>query len=155
MPTVTFRDIVRLKYNLAPCQLTILDIPNKNTIFVRDLLDRNLRFSDRGLEVGSINYISKSTHCFIRAKALQSEYFLPFWDTETVIPIRPQVFKNYNLKEDDLLISRDSNIGEAIILDKDYSNYMISGALYKLPITKNKFYLFAFLKRMFQQEDKV
>ena len=146
MSTITFRDVMNLKYNLAPSQLTILEIPNKNIFFVRDLLDRKLKFSDKGFEVGSINYISKSTHYFVRAKALQPEYFLPFWDTEAVIPIRPQVFKNYNLKENDILISKDSNIGEAIILDKDYPCYMISGALYKLPITKNKFYLFAFLK---------
>jgi len=45
-----------------------------------------------------------------------------------------------------LLISKDSNIGEIIILDKDYPNYMLSGAIYKLPVNKNKYYLLAFIK---------
>ena len=79
-------------------------------------------FSDNGNEVGSINYISISSHYFIRAKALQNEYFLPILDNETAVPIRPQVFSNFNLKEGDILISKDSNIGEIVILDKNYPN---------------------------------
>ena len=50
------------------------------------------------------------------------------------------------------LISKDSNIGEAVILDKDYPNFTISEALYKLPITKNKFYFFAFSKHHYFRE---
>jgi len=123
-----------------------LATPNKNTKFLRDLLDRELTFSDNGTEVGSINYISKSPKYFIRAKALQKESFLPFLTEETAVPIRPQVFVDYNLKEGDILISKDSNIGEVVILDKDLPNHTISGALYKLPITKNKYYILAFLK---------
>lgn len=30
-----------------------------------------------------------------------------------------------NLKEGDIIISKDSNIGEIVILDKDYPNYML------------------------------
>ncbi|MCL4415852.1 MAG: hypothetical protein M1365_03995 [Actinobacteria bacterium] len=48
-----------------------------------------------------------------------------------------------------MLISKDSNIGEAVILDKDYPNFMISGGLYKLPVSNNKLYLLAFLKTEF------
>lgn len=51
-----------------------------------------------------------------------------------------------NLKEGDIIISKDSNIGEIVILDKDYPNYMLSGALYKLPVAKYKYYLLAFIK---------
>jgi len=146
MPTTSYKEIIGLRYNLAPSQLTILDIPNKNIKLAKDLLDRKLKFSDNGNEIGSINYISRSSHFFIRAKALQPDYFLPILDSETAMPIRPQVFTNFDLKEGDLIISKDSNIGEIVILDKDYPNYTISGALYKLPITKNKFYIFAFIK---------
>ena len=45
-----------------------------------------------------------------------------------------------------MIISKDSNIGEIVILDKDYPNYMLSGALYKLPISEKKYYLLAFIK---------
>jgi len=149
MASTTYKDIVENNFNLAPSQLLDLGSRNKNTLFVRDLLDRKLNFSDNGNEVGSINYISKSTHYFIRAKALQKESFLPFITKETTIPIRPQVFYDFNLQKGDLLISKDSNIGEAVVLDKDYPNYSISGALYKLPITKGKYYLLAFLKHSY------
>ncbi len=45
-----------------------------------------------------------------------------------------------------MIISKDSNIGEIVILDKDYPNYMLSGALYKLPVSEKKYYLLAFVK---------
>ena len=149
MSTVTYKEILELKHNLAPSQLNVLDIPNKNTRLFSDLLDRKLSFSDNGNEPGSINYINKSTHYLMRAKVLQSSYFLPFISPETTVPIRPQCFKNYNLQEGDLLISKDSNIGESVILDKMYPNYTMSGALYKIPISKYKLYVFAFLKHSY------
>jgi len=149
---INYKEILDSKYKLTPSQLSILDIPNKNKILVKDLLDRKLEFSDKGNEVGSANYVYKSNYYFIRAKALQKEYFLPLLSSETAIAIRPQVFKNFNLKEGDLIISKDSNIGEAVILDKDYPNFTISGALYKLPITRNKFYFFAFSKHHYFRE---
>lgn len=149
MLTSSYKDIINSRYILTPSQLTILEVNNKNVTLIKDLLDRKLKFSDNGNEVGSINYISQSTHYFVRAKALQEESFLPDINNETAVPIRPQVFKEYNLKEGDLIISKDSNIGEAVILDKDYPNYTISGALYKLPIIIYKYYLFAFLKHSY------
>lgn len=146
MVLTTYNEVLYLKNILAPSQLKILDIPNKNTVLLKNVLQRELKKSDNGVEVGSINYIDKS-HCyFIRTKALQSDYYIPIINQTTTIPIRPQTFKNYNLKEGDLIISKDSNIGEAIILEKDYPNYMLSGALYRLPITHNKYYVYAFLK---------
>lgn len=96
--------------------------------------------------MGSINYIIDSHKFFIKTRALQSHSFIPIINKETITPIRPQVFKNYNLKENDIIISKDSNIGETIMLDEDMQDYMLSGALYKLPVDKNKHYLFAFLK---------
>lgn len=55
-------------------------------------------------------------------------------------------FINMNLKKGDIIISKDSNVGEIAILDKDYPNAMLCGAIYKLPVTKNKYYLLAFIK---------
>jgi len=149
MAVTTYKNIISNKFNLAPSQLMTLGVSNKNKLSVRDLLSRKLEFSDNGNEVGSINYISKSPKYFIRAKALQSESFLPFITNETAIPIRPQAFINFDLREGDILISKDSNIGEVVILDKDLPNYTISGALYKLPVQENKYYLLAFLKNKY------
>lgn len=149
MAIMNYQDIMDNKCNLAPSQLITLSVANKNKILVRDLLSRNLEFTDNGNEVGSINYISKSSKYFIRAKALQGESFLPFITGQTSIPIRPQVFTDFNLKEGDILISKDSNIGEVVILDQDLPSHTISGALYKLPVQKNKYYIFAFLKHKY------
>ncbi len=149
MAITNYQDIIDNKCNLAPSQLMTLSAANKNKSFVRDLLSRKLEFTDNGNEVGSINYISKSTKYFIRAKALQKESFLPSITEKTAISIRPQVFTDFKLKEGDILISKDSNIGEVVILDEDLPNHTISGALYKLPIKENKYYLFAFLKHSY------
>jgi type I restriction enzyme S subunit len=149
MALTSLKNVINLKFNLAPSQLEVLDIPNKTTISIAELLDRKLKNSDKGIEIGSINYVRNSSHFFMRAKSLQFEYFIPFLDTDTIVPIRPQVFVDYKLKKGDLIISKDSNIGECILLDDDYPNYMLSSALYKLPITKNKYYLFAFLKHQY------
>ena len=101
---------------------------------------------DLGVEVGSLNYIGQSTHYFVRTKALQSHSFLPEITTETALPIIPNSFVKMNLKQGDLLISKDSNIGEVVILDKDYPNFMLSGAIYKLPVVEKKYYLLALVK---------
>lgn len=152
MQVVTFEEIRNNKSILSPSQLQVLDISNKNTIKVKDFLERELKTKDRGTEIGSVNYISKSDKFFIRAKALQKNSFILKEGNDSIIPIKPQTFKNYNLKEGDLLISKDSNIGESVILDQDYTDYMISGALYKLPVKNLKYYLFAFLKHHYFKE---
>lgn len=152
MTIIKHKEILNLGCNLSPSQLSVLDISNKNIVIVENLLDRKLKLSDKGSESGSVNYVSQSSHYFIRAKALQSDYFLPFLNSETAVAIRPQVFKNFNLREGDLVISKDANIGEAAILDQDYPNYTISGALYRLPISKNKLYLLAFFKHHYFRE---
>jgi hypothetical protein len=124
---------------------------------VGEFLSRKLERDDLGVEVGSINYVQNSSYFFIRTKALQDYTFLPEFSNESVEGIHPKSFKNYNLKEGDLIISKDSNIGEVVILDKDYPNYMPSGAIYRLPINENKYYLLAFLKHSFfrEQLDKI
>ncbi|OHC00082.1 MAG: hypothetical protein A2Z57_05105 [Planctomycetes bacterium RIFCSPHIGHO2_12_39_6] len=143
---VSYKKIIEARYNLAPSQLKVLTFANSNYLHVRDFLDRPLKTSDRGVEVGSANYIRNSYKFFIRAKSLTSGQFLPEINTEEIKPIRPQVFVDYKLSEGDILISKDSNIGESVILDKDYFNCMLSGALYKLPVSKKKYYLLAFFK---------
>jgi type I restriction enzyme S subunit len=115
-------------------------------------LSRPLKRSDLGNEVGSINYIGQSPFYFLRTKALQSHTYLPEITPETALPIMPKAFIKTNLKEGDLLISKDSNIGEIVILEKDYPSYMTSGAIYKLPVTQNKYYLLAFIKHQIFRE---
>ena len=145
--TISFNEIAEKDFSLSAPQYKTLLIKNKNCLYVRDFLNRDLTNSDLGNEVGSLNYIRKSTHFFLRTKALQKYTFLPEINSETTRPIYPKVFQQMNLKKGDLLLSKDSNIGEIIILDKDYPNHMLSSALYRLPvIEKTKYYLLAFIK---------
>ena len=144
--SISFNSIVEKDYTLSSSQYMDLIMPNENFLFVKDFLKRDLQRKDLGVEVGSLNYIGQSTHYFIRTKALQSHSYLPEISSETTSPIMPNSFVKMNLKQGDLLISKDSNIGEIVILDKDYPNFMLSGAIYKLPVIEKKYYLLAFIK---------
>lgn len=144
--SISLASIIGKNYTLSSSQYMDLLMPNQNFLYVHDFLSRALQRKDLGVDVGSINYIRKSTHYFLRTKALQQHSFLPEITTETALPIMPNSFINMNLKEGDLIISKDSNIGEVAILDKDYPNYMLSGAFYRLPVKDKKFYLLSFIK---------
>ena len=149
---ISYENILEKDYILSSPQYTKLIMPNSNYKFVRDFLSRTLKRTDLGVEVGSHNYINESPYYFLRTKALQQHSFLLDINSETSIPMMPRVFLNQNLKEGDLLISKDSNIGEIVILDKDYPNFMLSSAIYKLPIQEYKYYLLAFVKHQFFRE---
>ena len=150
--SISYKDISNADYTLSASQYKHLSMLNTNTLTVRDFLSRPLQRKDLGVEVGSLNYINQSTHYFLRTKALQDHSFLPEITKETMLPIMPQSFVQMNLKEGDLIISKDSNIGEIAILDKDYPNVMLSGALYKLPVHSKKYYLLAFIKHTLFRE---
>ncbi len=149
--SISFNCIADKNFTLSSSQYMDLVMPNDNYLLVRDFLSRNLKRSDLGNEVGSINYIKKSPYYFLRTRALQSHSFLP--NITSAVPVMPKVFINQNLKEGDVLISKDSNIGEIVILDKDYKNFMTSSAIYKLPIKKDKYYLLACIKhKLFREQ---
>ena len=139
-------DKIKKYKDLSSSQLEAFNFKNKNTFKLSQLLYRNLQTSDNGIEVGSINYIKKSEKIFMKAKALQAYNYLPVINAETAEFIKPNCFVNMKLLAGDIILSKDSNIGETCILDKDYSNVMLSNALYKLPIKKNKLYIFSFMK---------
>lgn len=127
-----------------------INVANENNLSLRSLLSRELNRNDLGKEVGSINYVSGSNFFFIKTKALQAFGFLPILNLESTESIMPQAFINHHLKAGDIILSKDSNIGETVILDKDYPNYMLSGALYKLPLSgSDKFYILAFIKHRY------
>lgn len=151
--TISFNEIAEKDFSLSAPQYKTLLIKNNNCSFVRDFLSRDLHNSDLGNEVGSLNYIGESTHHFLRTKALQKYTFLPEINSETTRPIYPKVFQQMNLSKGDLLLSKDSNIGEIVILDKDYPNHMLSSALYRLPVIEGtKYYLLAFIKHTLFRE---
>lgn len=145
---ISYSQVINKDYVLSPSSLGDFNIKNKNLIPLRNLIDQK----DKGEEVGSFAYINKSNKFFIRNKALKRENWIIFTKgKEEIIPINPSYFKPYNLEEGDILISKDSNIGEAIILQNNQykENYMISGGIIRLKISKNRLYVFSVIKNDF------
>ena len=149
----TFKSIKEKDCLLSSSLYKQINVANENCLSLRSLLSRELSRNDLGKEVGSINYVNGSNFFFTKTKALQAFSFLPILNSESTESIMPQAFINHNLKAGDIILSKDSNIGETVILDKDYPNYMLSGALYKLPLNdSDKFYILAFIKHRYFRE---
>ena len=150
---VHYDDIINNNLVLSSSLFVQLVMPNSNYKKLSEFLTRPLNRKDLGTEVGSLSYIKQSPKYFIRTKALQEHSFLPDFNSETCLPILPREFVNMHLNEGDVIISKDSNIGEAVILDRDYPDCMLSGAIYKLPIKAEwKYYTLAFIKHKIFRE---
>lgn len=150
---VHYDDIINNNLALSSSLFVQLVMPNSNYKKLSEFFTRPLNRKDLGTEVGSLSYIKQSPKYFIRTKALQEHSFLPDFNSETCLPILPREFVNMHLKEGDVIISKDSNIGEAVILDRDYPDCMLSGAIYKLPIKAEwKYYTLAFIKHKIFRE---
>lgn len=151
--TTTLNEIKEHNFSLSATQYKSFCVENKNLVSVKSLLDRDLRRTDLGVEVGSEKYVDFSKYIFIKTKALQEESYLINEAKDATEYISPIAFENMRLKKGDIIISKDSNVGEIIILDKDYPNAMLCSGLYRLPITKNKYYFLAFAKsELFRQQ---
>lgn len=145
-------DVIKDKSTLSPSTLEKSIIKNKNRFNLEELLSRSLLKSDNGFDIGTASYLKQSEYYFLKAKALQNNSFIPIIEKESAVPMNKKAFKNYLLKEGDLIISKDSNIGECAILDQNMENFMPCGALYRLPINNNKLYIFAFIKSIYFKE---
>ena len=154
IPSYTFfEDIIAKKYSLSASQYKIFNIANKNQKSVAEFLERGICRGDLGIEVGSNNYVEKSPYVFIKTKALQKEHFILDESRDSFEFVLPQVFYDMKFKKGDVLISKDSNVGEVVILDKDYPKAMVCSGIYRLPIKENKYYLLGFIKSdLFRQQ---
>lgn len=149
----TLNEIMEHNFTLSATQYKTFCIKNSNVKTVADFFERPLLRSDLGIEVGSDCYVDSSKYVFIKTKALQEESYLLNEAKDATEYIKPQAFVNMDLKKGDIIISKDSNVGEIAILDKDYPNSMLCGGIYRLPIKKNKLYLLAFIKNaLFRQQ---
>lgn len=148
---VAYEEILGNDFILAPSSLNYVPIKNKNVKPLKSLI----KSKDKGVEVGSFAYIPKSNKFFIRTKALNKNHWITSTKgKETIISVNPLYFKKFSLEEGDIIISKDSNIGECVIIgDDDYKeDYMISGGLIRLKIEKDRYYIFAIMKSDFFKE---
>lgn len=147
---ITYKDLLN-KQSFSPNSYKTILLRNKTLQRIRDLLSEK---PQKGEEVGSSSYVSKSPLYFIRTKALQPSYFLPvLHDSECAVPILPSSFKDIKLQRGDILISKDANIGETAYLNEDLPHSMLSGGLVRLRFPEDiRDYAFAFVKSRFFKE---
>lgn len=156
---ISLKDIENRNHSFSSLQYRRIEIKNKNVKNIRELLDLGNKLIS-GAEVGSLAYIRvKSPYRFLRTKACQEDGF----QLDLSIPgsyeyIKPDdYFKNKGknneriLKKNDLLFVTGGNVGE-VVLAQHLENIVFSSHIVKLPITKYKFYIFAFLKNSFGKE---
>ena len=126
---VRYRDIINNNYRLSAKSF-------KKTIHKHKLksLRSFIKSYNIGKEVGSFSYINKSPKYFIKPSSFQSELYTFLTEKESVIPILPEKFKDYKLKAGDILISKDSNVGECVILEKDYPYHTIAGGVVRIKV---------------------
>lgn len=143
---IKINDILDCGNNLSPHQLSIIEFENKKNYQLRDLIDFQNLDKNKGVDVGSSNYLTSSPNVFLRTNILSSESFIPIYNKEDLQYINPHSFVQMNLKKGDIIITKDSNIGECAVLPNDMPNAMLCGAMYRLPIKKHALYIFAILK---------
>jgi len=120
-----------------------VEIPNSHRRPVRELIAGY----DKGSDPGSIYYLDKSTHYFIRTKSLQAHSYLISSKGGAITPLNPRVFEDMSLTDGDILLSKDSNVGECAMVDgHGWRNHTLSGGVVRLRPSINRHYLFAFLK---------
>ena len=143
---VTWEEIQNRDGSWSPSMFRRVIVPNMNVRRVGDLLDSSMPF-EKGTEPGSIHYLGRSTHYFIRTKALQDHSYLLYPKGDAITPISPKVFADPCLADGDILMSKDSNVGECAMVDGNrWQNHMFSGGIVRLHPTTNRYYFFAFLK---------
>lgn len=143
---VGFREIRDRESSWSPSMFCRVIIPNANVKRVRDLLVSSKPF-DKGIEPGSIHYVRRSSYHFIRTKALQDHSYLLYPKGDAITPISAKVFEDQSLADGDILMSKDSNVGECAMVDGDrWRSHMFSSGIVRLHPAVDRYYFFAFLK---------
>lgn len=143
---ISLNDVRTKNFSLSPSRYSRVVIPTNRVKRVRELLPKG-RLFDKGKEPGSKWYMHRSPKHFIRTKALQSHSCLLYPKGDAIVPINPKVFNAPQLSDGDILMSKDSNVGECAIIDGNrWKDHMFSGGIVRLHPSCDRYYFFAFLK---------
>ncbi len=142
MPIIKITDIINNNYRLSPSNYINIKMKKTNMKELKYFVHK----IDKGLEVGSQNYVENSKYHFLRTSIFDKNLFSLKIDNNTFKNINPNVFISYSLKAGDILICKDSNIGEVAILDQDYPNTMFSAGINRINFKSNSKYLYAVMK---------
>lgn len=142
---IHYNDIVNNSHSLSASMYRHIIIDSPNVVTMGEIISNY----DKGRDPGSQWYLKESNYYMIRTKSLQEFSFLLYPKGESIIPINPKKFVDIDLSPGDILLSKDSNVGEcAIVIDDSYNNCVFSGGIVRLHIRHqyNKNYIFAFMK---------
>jgi type I restriction enzyme S subunit len=105
-----------------------------------------------GKEVGAFNYMDISKTKFIRTKCFHENSILLNMDKD--IAINPLSFRKFNLSKGDILIVKDSNVGEVCYVHEDLPNHAISSGIVKINLNSklDKYYILGIMKSSFFKE---
>lgn len=142
MTEIRISSVLNNRNILSPSNYSSFDILANKKYPLRGLIDG----IDKGIEIGSTNYVEKSDYKFIRTAAFTDYKYSIVEDENSVLQISKLAFVDMNLKQNDLLIVKDSNVGEVVLLDSDYPNYMYSSGINRIKISKDKYYIYAIIK---------
>src|ERR1044071_5588456 len=143
-------DLLSRGLSWSPSMYRRIEIPTTKTKTVGSLLHG----WDKGADPGSFFYLKTSTHYLIRTKALQDHSTLIYPKGDAITALNPKAFESPNLADGEILLSKDSNIGECAMVDGErWKNYAISGGVVRLRPRVDRFYLFAFLKHQLFREE--
>ena len=104
MTEIKFSSVLNNRNILSPSNYSSFDILASKKYPLRDLIDG----IDKGIEIGSTNYVEKSDYKFIRTAAFTNYKCSIVEDENSVLPISKLAFIDMNLKQNDLLIVKDS-----------------------------------------------
>lgn len=136
--------------NLSPTNYKIIGIRSNKKVKIASLLKPSAFI--RGTEPGSSAYLRNfsSKVKFVRNSCVDKLNFLVQTQKTVFLNEKLISFRNNQLlRNGDLVISTDANIGDcAIFLSDDSEDYLVSSGMVKLNLKKetNKYYLFAMLR---------
>ena len=145
---ISFNEVANNTYSLSPLMYKKVQINNANKLKMSEVTVKG-NYYEKGNEPGSQWYVKDSNTYLIRTKALQDFSYLVYPKGESIVSINPKKYIGCNLKRGDILLSKDSNIGEvAIVCDNECKGYDFSSGIVKLNISEkfDPFYVFACLK---------
>ena len=146
--TISFNDLKNhINKSFSPSDHTSIAVNSKF-----EYLDKFILKITYGKEVGGLNYVEPSKYKFIRTKCLQFDSIL--LHLEEAIGINPLMFKQFHLSRGDVLIVKDSNVGEVCYLDEDLPEFSISGGIVKINLNDklDRYYIIGIMKSSFFKE---
>ncbi|MDD3821529.1 MAG: hypothetical protein ACOXZW_01690 [Bacilli bacterium] len=142
MLIIKYSDIINNNFSLSPNNYNKVPIETTNVVPLSLLVEKIIK----GEEIGSRNYTQESVYKFIRTSGIVNDKYLLDENENSILNINPNSFVSKNLSQGDILICKDSNVGDVAMLRKDYDTYMFSSGINKLILKRHKNYVFSVMK---------